>query len=95
MEGARLGVTSAGNRKEEEELGEDVTLTETSTFSEITLTDESDTELSPRKVDNKNQTLTIEYYLVKFLSFLTPTCLTVNTLKFKLRDSILLRKSIA
>ena len=64
MEGARLGVTSAGNRKEEEELGEDVTLTETSTFSEITLTDESDTELSPRKVDNKNQTLTIEYYLL-------------------------------
>ena len=48
MEGVRLGVT--GNRKEEEELGEDVTLTETSTFSEITLTDESDTELSPRKV---------------------------------------------
>ena len=35
-----------------QDAGEDVTITETSTFSEITETDDSDTDFSPRKVRN-------------------------------------------
>ena len=38
-----------------QDIGEDVTITETSTFSEITLTDESDTEFSLRKVGYNNR----------------------------------------
>ena len=41
------GSTVPGSKKD---IGEDDTLTETSTFSEITLTDESDEEMSHGKV---------------------------------------------
>ena len=53
-----------------QDAGEDVTITETSTFSEITETDDSDTDFSPRKVKDKFKESYFSYFGISFCIFI-------------------------